>query len=289
MAKKKNKHDFWKRMHFKYRVSAINENTLEEIWKLRLSIFWGAFLVALFAFILVTATSVLIIATPIRYYLPGYLDSEVRGEAVKSAIRMDSLQKQVNYQEAYLQNLKGIFSGKVKIDSVKEIAPINIPESAPELQKTAREAEYVKKYGEQEKYNLSVVQTGIDSPTEGIIFIKPFNGVIVEKFDNSRQKFGITLRSASKETVLAALEGTVISTGYSIRWEYTMQIQHKNGFVSIYKHNRALFKKEGDRVRTGEAIGIIDEDKDSELKEFLLYFELWYKGNPVNPQEYITF
>ena len=66
MAKKK-KYNIWKRLHFKYRLSATNENTLEEIWKIRASFFSGGVLVLLFALLLVTVTSIIIIATPIRY------------------------------------------------------------------------------------------------------------------------------------------------------------------------------------------------------------------------------
>ena len=96
MAKKKNKHNLWKRLNFKYRLSVMNENTLEELWKINASMFSGVVLLVVFAAFLITVTSVIIVATPIRYYLPGYLDSEIREQAIRMAFRADSLQEQID-------------------------------------------------------------------------------------------------------------------------------------------------------------------------------------------------
>ncbi|WP_165045470.1 murein hydrolase activator EnvC [Dysgonomonas sp. ZJ709] len=288
-TKKKNKHNLWKRLHFKYRLSAINENTLEEIWKLRASIFSGAVLFLLFAFMLVTATSVIIITTPIRYYLPGYLDSEVREQAIKSAIKIDSLEQQMMYQEAYMQNLKGIFAGTRQFDSVKILDTISISENDPLLKKTQSEIDYTNRYAEEEKYNLSVLPQGMDNPMDGIVFFKPVKGIIIQKFNPSKQIFGVNINTTTKESVSAALEGTVIFAGYDFKEGYMIQIQHKNGFISIYKHNTMLLKKVGDKVRTGEAIAVIEADKENTKTDSFLQFELWYKGTAVNPEDYISF
>ena len=69
---------FWKKMRFKYKLSFLNENTLEEVFTLRLSRLSGVLTLAIFVVFLITLTSIVIIKTPIRNYLPGYLDSEIR-------------------------------------------------------------------------------------------------------------------------------------------------------------------------------------------------------------------
>lgn len=286
--KKKNKHDLWKRLHFNYRLSATNENTLEEIWKIRISIFSGILLFLLFAFMLIFITSTIIISTPIRYYLPGYLDSEIREKAVKSAIRIDSLEQQINYQEAYLNNLKSVFEGTRQIDSVKTIDTISISENDPLLKKSESEKEFTQRYQEEEKYNLSVLTPSTTMPTEGIVFFRPVRGVIKQKFDPKANIYGISIKTADKETVSATLEGSVIFTGYDIGTKYTIQIQHKNGFVSIYRNNTILLKKVGDKVKTGEAIAVIESGNEIRNPS-LLSFELWYRGVPVNPEDYMSF
>ncbi len=292
MNKKKNKHNFWKRLHFKYRLSIMNENTLEEIWKIKASMFSGIVLILIFAFFLISITSAIIIATPIRYYLPGYLDSEVREKALRSAIKADSLQQQLEYQEVYINNLRNIFNGVRQIDSVKIIDTISVSENDPLLKKTDRERDYTKRYEDEEKYNLSVLSTSAASPMESVVFFKPVRGVITQKFEPIKEHFGVTIKASSKETVSSVLEGVVIYAGYDVKTGYTIQIQHKNGFVSIYKNNTLLLKKLGDKVRTGEAIALLEKKEESDKNtdtSISLEFELWYKGSPVNPESYISF
>lgn len=289
VKKKKNKHDIWKRLHFKYRLSVMNENTLEEVWSIKASMFSGGVLFLLFAISLVTITSFLIIATPIRYYLPGYLDAEVREKALRAAIRVDSLQQQLNYQEAYINNLKNVFTGVLDVDSVKITDTISVSENDPLLKRTEKEKVFVDRYEDKERYNLSVISPTASGPMEGVVFFKPLKGLVISKFNPSNDRYGINLKVASQETVLAVLEGTVVFSGYDFTTGYTMQIQHKNGFVSIYKNNTLLLKKVGDKVRTGEAIAIIGDGKAKDNADLVLGFELWYKGNPVNPEDYIAF
>jgi len=286
---KKNKHNFWKRLHFKYRLSVMNENTLEEIWKIKASMFSGAVLVLVFAFILVTITSIIIIATPIRYYLPGYLDSEIREKALRAAIKADSLQQQLNHQEVYINNLRDIFTGVRQIDSVKMVDTISISENDPLLLKSDLERDYIQRYEDAEKYNLSVLSSPTANPMEGLVFFKPVKGIISDRFNPTEDHFGITIKTAPKETVLATLEGSVIFAGYDLKTGYTIQIQHKNGFISIYKNSTSLLKNTGDKVRTGEAIATIQDDPKAERPEALFEFELWYRGNAVNPENYISF
>lgn len=293
MVKKKNKRlldNIWKRLHFKYRLSATNENTLEEIWKIRTSIFSGVLLFLGFAFILITVTSMIIIATPIRYYLPGYLDAEVREGALRSAIRIDSIENQIKYQEAYIQNLKQVFAGELQIDSVKIADTVRIAENDPRLAKSATEALFTKEYEERERYNLSTLQASTSSPIDGIVFFSPIKGLVSEQFNPTRGEYGITISTPEKETVMAALEGTIIFSGYDFNDKFIIQIQHRNGFISIYKHNTAIIKAVGDKVKTGEAIAYIGTaSKEDKTEKAFLKFELWYKGNAVNPEEYITF
>lgn len=296
MAKKDNKFSkyslLWKRLHFKYRLTAKNENTLEDIWNIRVSIFSGVLLLLAFAVLVVFTTSFIIIATPIRYYLPGYLDSEVRKGAVHAAIQADSLEQQLRYQEVYINNLKNVFAETLSPDSVKKINidTLDAGFNNPMLAKSENEKQFVKQYEEEEKYNLSVLSPAVVStPTEGTLFFRPVQGVISQPFNVAIQRYGITIQTKNKENVLAVLEGTVIFSGYDINDRYIIQLQHKNGFVSIYKHLSILLKKTGDRVSAGEVVGVIDVNEDKSGKEHNLYFELWYRGVAVNPLDYISF
>ena len=286
----KKKHDFWKRIHFKYRLSIINENTLEEVAKFRLSKFTGTAIVVGFSFFFIVLTSIIIITTPIRNYLPGYLDSELRQQSIVSAIRTDSLRREIAFQSAYIANLQDVFDGKIQVDSISHVdsTTVSISEDDKSLQGSEREREFNEKFEEAEKYSTSVLPSGSVAPTEGITFFRPVKGIISDKYDISKQHYGLDIVAAPKESVVASQEGTVIFTGFDANVGYVIQIQHRNGFVSIYQHNAMLLKKVGEKVRTGEAIAIIGDTGKLSTGAHL-HFELWYKGNPVNPELYISF
>ena len=54
-----------------------------------------------------------------------------------------------------------------------------------------------------------------------------------------------------------------------------IQVQHRNGFLSIYKHNELLLKEVGDRVIAGEAIALVGNTGKLSTGPHL-HFELWY-------------
>jgi murein DD-endopeptidase MepM/ murein hydrolase activator NlpD len=56
----------------------------------------------------------------------------------------------------------------------------------------------------------------------------------------------------------------------------------------VYKHNSVLLKQVGDRVKAGEAIAIVGNSGELTTGPHL-HLELWYKGDPVDPQTYMVF
>lgn len=280
------KKSFWKRIRFKYKLSFINESTLDEVWSFRVSQLWFFSAVCLFALSLIIVTSLIIITTPIRNYLPGYLDAEVRRTIVQSAVKADSLDAALKQQQRYLSNVTAIITGTMKPDSVHAVdssayinADYNIPRSKDEVA-------FVKKYEEEEKYNLST--GGGARLTENAFFYKPVNGVISSHYNIEKHHYGVDLVAGLKESVVATLEGTVIYTGDDPAFGNVIAVQHKNGFLSVYKHNEMLLKDVGDHVAAGEAIALVGNTGKLSTGPHL-HFELWYRGISVNPEEYIAF
>lgn len=290
MARKQkntNKKSWWHRIRFKYKLSFFNEGTLEEVWSFRLSQLSAFAMLALFALLLITVTSFIIIKTPIRNYLPGYLDVEVRKEIIQNALRADSLERMIQIHKLYLDNVAGILSGTMPLDSIREIDSLVRVQSDFEIPRSKEEEKYVKEFEEAEKYNLSVLDPN-PVPTDGVFFYKPVNGVVSSHYETDIRHYGVDLVAALKESVLATLDGTVTYVGFDPNFGNVIQIQHKNGFLSIYKHNELLLKEVGDRVVAGEAIALVGNTGKLSTGPHL-HFELWYKGNPVNPEEYIAF
>ena len=89
-------------------------------------------------------------------------------------------------------------------------------------------------------------------------------------------------------SIVAILDGVVILSTYTADTGYLIQIQHNQDFVSVYKHCGSLLKKQGDRVKAGEVIALVGDTGDLGTGPHL-HFELWYKGQAVNPEYYIAF
>lgn len=279
---------FWNRIRFKYKLSFINEGTLEEVWSFRLSGLSAIVTLVLFAIFLVSITAVIIILTPIRNYLPGYLDVEVRKEIMHNALRADSLERMIEIQSLYLDNISGILSGTLPIDSIRRIDSLASSDINYDIPRSQEETEFVKNFEEEEKYNLAVLTSPGRVSTDGMFFYKPVNGVITSRYESETKHYGIDIAAAMKESVLSTLDGTVIYTGFDPNHGNVIQVQHKNGFISVYKHNEMLLKGVGERVAAGEAIALVGDSGELSTGPHL-HFELWYKGSPVNPEEYIAF
>lgn len=157
MPKKKRSKAFWNNIKFKYKLTIINENTLEEVVGLRVSKLNGlSVLLSVLTFLFVIA-AVIITFTPLRNYLPGYMNSEVRAQVVENALRVDSLQQLVDRQNLYIMNIQDIFSGKVRIDSVQSMDTLTAMRKDTLMERTKREEEFRRKYEETEKYNLTSI------------------------------------------------------------------------------------------------------------------------------------
>jgi murein DD-endopeptidase MepM/ murein hydrolase activator NlpD len=88
------------------------------------------------------------------------------------------------------------------------------------------------------------------------------------------------------EPIKSTLDGTVILSTWTPDQGYVIQVQHQENILSIYKHNSALLKKEGERVKAGEPIAIIGNSGELSTGPHV-HFELWYKGTPVDPTKYM--
>lgn len=99
MPKKKRSKAFWNNIKFKYKLTIINENTLEEVVGLHVSKLNGLSVLLSVLTVLFLFAAAIITFTPLRNYLPGYMNSDIRAQVVENALRVDSLQQLVDQSE----------------------------------------------------------------------------------------------------------------------------------------------------------------------------------------------
>jgi lipoprotein NlpD len=277
---------FWNNFRFKYKLTIINENTLEEVVGLHVSKLNGlSVLLTALAFLFLIA-ALIITLTPLRNYLPGYMNSEVRSQIVANALKTDSLQQLVEKQNLYIVNIQDIFRGKIKAETVKSMDSLTAMRKDSLMGHTEREMNFRKKYEETEKYNLTNTTSRIGA--NGPIFYRPLRGLISKPFNAANGRFGIDIAANPGESILAVLDGTIILQTFTAENGYIIEVQHSQEFISVYKHCGSLLKHEGETVKGGEPIALIGESSKSGKSSFL-HFELWHKGKAVNPEQYILF
>jgi len=178
MKKKNNSWShFLQKIRFKYKITVLNENTLEESWHVRLSRFSVFLLASLFTFITFLTLTLLIVFTPIRYYLPGYIGSGDRTAIIGEAMKIDSLLQEMSLHTAYLDMLKSIISGEIRNDSLPSLDSITLKERAEVLMERSKaEREFVDRFEREEKFNLSAL-TVSENPNI-FVFFKPVSGII---------------------------------------------------------------------------------------------------------------
>ena len=111
--KKRNKKKLQKKLLHKYRLVVLNEDTFEERFAVKLTRLNVFFLTSLAAIILVTLTTLLIVFTPLREYIPGYSSAALQKQALQLDTKTDSLMKTINMNDAYINSLKRVLRGEV--------------------------------------------------------------------------------------------------------------------------------------------------------------------------------
>jgi murein DD-endopeptidase MepM/ murein hydrolase activator NlpD len=275
----------------KFQLAIINESTLESVFSLRVSRLDGIFLVASLLVVFFFLSMLLIKYTGLGTFVPQAMNTEQHQQLLAEAYRVDSLKKVIEKQAAYLTVVKQIIAGEVPADLTDEAGrsiPIDTMVNRHlELLKTSKaEQAFRKEYEEAERYNLSTLEEQEAQPV--LLFYPPVKGEILSAYNPNLHRYGLDLKVKDRQSVLSILPGTVIYAGYSPEYQYVICVQHTNGFLSFYKYNAELLKKQGDRVKAGEAIAMGGQQVTGKGSPHL-YFEIWQDGVPQNPTEYISF
>lgn len=237
--------------------------------------------------VIVVLTVLLLFYSPLKKLMPGYVSPEVRQQIVETSIRIDSLHEAVQRHQLYVMNIQDILRGEVKVDSINTIDSLTVLRSEDLMERTERENEFVRRYEETEKYNLTS-QTLRKSEMEGLHFYPPVRGLLADPFNPADLHFGVDVLVTNDKNVNAVLDGTVLMSGYTANNGYVVVIQHTGNLVSVYKHLASTLVREGEKAKAGEVLGIAGVQGDKTLQPYL-HIELWHKGTALDPTQYISF
>ncbi|MBQ1905257.1 MAG: M23 family metallopeptidase [Bacteroidales bacterium] len=271
-----------------FRVSVVDDASHRQIWERKFT--RGSFIAAIISTLVILALIAycLLAFTPLRTTIPGYPNAQTKRDAIQNAIKIDSLENIISRWELYSINLGRIVDGEepYRIDSTILASQEGRLSGLEEEYLAGKDSLLRQTVMQEEQFSISGGE-GRQLTIEGMHFFTPLSGVVSQGFDPVLHPY-IDITAPAGSVVLSILDGTVIFAGWNDESGYTIQIQHANDIVSIYKHNQKLLKKTGDKVSAGASIALVGNTGSLTTGDHL-HFELWYKGDAVDPTKYISF
>lgn len=114
--------NFRERMRHKRRIVVLDTETFKEHFSLELSASNVFVVVGASVIVLIVLTTLLIIFTPLRGMVPGYVNPEMVEQTYRNAQTIDSLEHIIDAQNHMIANIQDIIDGK-------EISSLDIPTS----------------------------------------------------------------------------------------------------------------------------------------------------------------
>jgi murein DD-endopeptidase MepM/ murein hydrolase activator NlpD len=288
MAKREgNKSEIREKLLNKYRLVILNENTFEEKISFKLSRL-NVFVTGSLAVIgLIAFTTVLIAFTPLREYIPGYSSTALKRQATELTFKTDSLLNVINYTNRYIDNIRMVLIGDIdnKTDNRDSIfEAYKIDPSQINLDPIREDSILRAQVALEDKYNL------FESPSyEGSqLLFSPLSGTLSQGYEPNIKHYAVDIAATKDSPVKAVADGTVVFAEWTASTGFVMILEHKDGLISVYKHNGSLAKDQGAAVRAGEVIASVGDTGELTTGPHL-HFELWRNGNPVNPLNFIDF
>lgn len=269
-----------------FRLSLVDDMTHKQLWTLHFTKSGFLVIVISVIFVLFAVVYALLAYTPLRTSIPGYPDAHTKRAAIQNVIKIDSLERAISRWELYSENISRVLSGEaaISVDSVLKIADAAVAEGKDEAFLSSRDSLLRDVVNKEEQFGVSDKQER-NLPIEGVHFFTPLKGAVITEYDNVLHP-SIDIAAPANSVVKAALDGTVIFDGWSDDTGYSIAIQHAGDIVTVYKQNLKLLKKTGDRVSAGTSIALVGTSVDAGEH---LHFELWYKGEALDPTKYINF
>ena len=275
------------RFLYLYRLIVINEDEQRTVFRMKISHF------ILTLAVLIIAGLGVWLGVSVYKYSPRQKNADredylIRQSIVNEALRIDSLEQVFELQNRYITNMQDIIAGTVKIDTVYSVDSLARQRSELLMQRTELEESFMRQYEESERYNITSQSQPVND-VRSITMFRPTAGLVAKSYNALDTHLGVDIAASPNQSVVAVLDGTVLLATYTSEMGYTICIVHPGELVSVYKHCESLLKKSGDKVKQGEVVALVGRETDNSFQGSHLHFELWYQGQPLDPEKYILF
>ena len=225
-----------------------------------------------------------------KWFDPRHAQIEMNKQLVQLKDQFDSLSVEVERKDQFILNFQRVLSGDTsEFKDPAEIMNAETPQSTRHEEGKAEPTDTAFRR-EFEKSDLSLVSlTSVKyRELQETFFFSPITGFISDRYDMKRGHYGVDVVAKTNEAVKNVADGSIIFASWTQDAGYVIMIQHRGNLISVYKHNAELLKKVGTFVNGGEIISIVGNSGEMTDGPHL-HFELWYNGNPLNPEDFVTF
>jgi murein DD-endopeptidase MepM/ murein hydrolase activator NlpD len=265
----------------------LNESTFEEkiSFKLsRLNVFVSG---SLFIICLIGLTILLIAFTPLREYIPGYSSTKLKRQATELTYKTDSLVNALNYTNRYLDNIRKVLKGDIENNEINRDSltkQFKLDPASIDLSPIREDSLLRAEVALEDKYNLFEN----NSDKFKVVLFPPLSGTVSDGFDREKKHYAVDIVAPTDTPIKSVANGIVIFAEWTAETGYVIIVEHKDGWLSVYKHNGSLNKSQGDIVSAGEIIASVGNTGELTTGPHL-HFELWDNGNPLDPLDFIDF
>ena len=287
--KEKNNNPFFIKLKHKYRLILMNDSSLEERVSFRFSALDVITVLTIGCVLLFVFFLLLVGYTPLNEFVPGKASSSLHKELIAITLKTDSLEKKLLVNELYLKNITAIVNGEAPINiSTENTLVLSASETELSFKNSKEDSLLRLAVDAEDKISISPTDKKDNLDMESMLFFSPIKGVVTNGFDRKKNHFGTDIVAKQDEPIKCVFDGVVVISHWTSETGNVIGVQHANGVFSLYKHNSTLFKSAGEYVKSGEVIAIIGNSGELSSGPHL-HFELWHKGTPVNPENYISF
>ena len=164
-------------------------------------------------------------------------------------------------------------------EQVNAVPDVPVKEHEPQLQSTEPSSDVV--YRPAANFRNDEVTFRAEFP-----IIAPAVGYVSRRFESEKGHIGIDYAGKIGSLIVAAANGYVVFSGFTIDDGHTVMLSHGGGYLTIYKHNQTVLKGVGEFVKRGEPIALLGNSGRTSFGPHL-HFEVWNNGRAQNPNDYL--
>ena len=273
---------FWEYLKTKYRVGISDPESLKELKSYQFSLL--SFFLSLFGLILLVFFFCVLLFSfkPIKHFIFGIDNVESSSAFINLNKQVLELETTLQNQSVYIDGLVNMLNGDNESIALADPLKLDIKTSTINPVPTNIPLEQNNKTESQNTIGLRELRSKL------MHLVSPVRGRISSHFNALEDHLGVDIIAPKNSPIVAVNDGVVINSAWTLETGNTISVQHADNIISVYKHNSALLKNEGDYVTAGEALAIIGNTGEQTTGPHL-HFELWYQGTPLDPVQFISF